>query len=70
MIAAGRVAEDAISKSIMETSALRVPEKEKPLTAEQRQAWEAFSKAMGKEVYALEWCSYREAAEAGRRVPG
>lgn len=65
MIAAGRVAEDAISKSLMDTSALRVPEKDKPLTEEQRNAWEAFSRAMGKEVYALEWCSYREAAEAG-----
>ena len=65
LIAAGRVAEDAISKSIMDTSALRVPEKDRPLTEEQRTAWEAFSKAMGKEMYALEWCSYREAAEAG-----
>ena len=65
LIAAGRVAEDAISKTIMDTSALRVPEKDKPLTEEQRTAWEAFSKAMGKEMYALEWCSYREAAEAG-----
>lgn len=65
MIAAGRVAEDAISKHIMDTSALRVPERDRPLTDEQRNAWEAFSKAMGKEVYALEWCSYREAAEAG-----
>ena len=65
LIAAGRVAEDAISKHIMDTSALRVPEKDRPLTDEQRTAWENFSKAMGKEVYALEWCSYREAAEAG-----
>ncbi len=66
MIAAGRVAEDAISKHIMETSKLRVPERDsRRLTDEQRSAWEAFSKAMGKEVYALEYCSYREAAEAG-----
>lgn len=65
LIAAGRVAEDAISKHIMEVSALRVPDRERPLTDEQRTAWENFSKAMGKEVYALEYCSYREAAEAG-----
>ena len=65
MIAAGRVAEDAISKTIMEASALRVPERHRPLTPEQLQAWEALSKAMGDERYALEWCSYREAAEAG-----
>jgi hypothetical protein len=65
MIAAGRVAEDAISKHIMEVSALRTPEQNKPLTQEQKDAWEALAKAMGSERYALEWCSYREAAEAG-----
>jgi hypothetical protein len=65
MIAAGRVAEDAISKSIMEASALRVPEQRKPLTPEQQAVWEKLSNAFGEERYALEWCSYREAAEAG-----
>ena len=65
MIAAGRVAEDAISKHIMDVSALRVPERNKPLTEAQNKAWRAFNKAMGNERYALEWCSYREAAEAG-----
>ena len=65
MIAAGRVAEDAISKSIMDASALRVPERDKPLTPAQLKAWKALAKAFGKEQYALEWCSYREAAEAG-----
>lgn len=65
MIAAGRIAEDAISTHIMNVSAMRVPDKERPLTDEQRNAWQAFSKAMGKEVYALEFCSYREAAEEG-----
>ncbi len=65
MIAAGRVAEDAISKHIMEKSAMRVPAQEKPLTVEQRQAWEALAKAFGKERFSLEYCSYREAAEEG-----
>jgi hypothetical protein len=65
MIAAGRVAEDAISKKIMEASALRVPERQKPLTPRQQAAWEALAKEFGEERYALEWCSYREAAEAG-----
>lgn len=66
MIAAGRVAEDAISRHIMDQSALRVPERDaKRLTEEQRTAWEAFNKAMGNERYALEYCSYREAAEEG-----
>jgi hypothetical protein len=65
MIAAGRVAEDAISKSIMEASALRVPEKQKPLTPGQLEAWKKLAEQFGEERYALEWCSYREAAEAG-----
>lgn len=65
MIAAGRVAEDAISKSIMEASALRVPKRDQPLTPRQLKAWQALSQEFGQEQYALEWCSYREAAEAG-----
>jgi hypothetical protein len=65
MIAAGRVAEDAISKRIMDASALRVPKRDEPLTPAQLKAWKALAKAFGKEQYALEWCSYREAAEAG-----
>ena len=65
MIAAGRVAEDAISKKIMEASALRIPERQKPLTPAQLKAWKALAKTFGEERYALEWCSYREAAEAG-----
>jgi hypothetical protein len=65
MIAAGRVAEDAISKHIMDVSALRVPEKHHPLTEEQREAWEYLASTFGEERFALEWCSYREAAEAG-----
>jgi hypothetical protein len=65
MIAAGRVAEDAISKTIMEKSALRIPEKHQPLTQEQKAAWLHLASTFGEERYALEWCSYREAAEAG-----
>lgn len=65
LIAAGRVAEDAISKHIMDVSALRVPERSQPLTEKQHKAWKAFNKAMGDDRYALEWCSYREAAEEG-----
>lgn len=65
MIAAGRYAEDAISHKIMEKSALRCPKDRKPITPEQRAAWEAFNQAMGDDRYPLEYCSYREAAEAG-----
>jgi hypothetical protein len=49
----------------MEASKLRVPERDQPLTPAQLKAWKALAKAFGKEQYALEWCSYREAAEAG-----
>lgn len=65
MIAAGRYAEDAISKHIMDVSALRPRQDRKPLTPEQLEAWERLAAAFGDERYALEWCSYREAAEAG-----
>ena len=65
MIAAGRVCEDAISRVIMNKSALRVPEKHHPLSEEQREAWEYLASTFGEERFALEWCSYREAAEAG-----
>ena len=64
MIAAGRVAEDAISKSIMDASALRIG-RERKLTEEQREAWERLARAFGEERFPLEYCSYREAAEAG-----
>lgn len=65
MIAAGRVAEDAISKHIMEVSALRPSSNRKPLTQEQIEAWQKLSALFGDERYALEYCSYREAAQAG-----
>ncbi len=65
MIAAGRVAEDAISKHIMDVSALRPRQDRTPLTPEQKKAWESLAKAFGEERYALEYCSYREAAEQG-----
>ena len=63
LIAAGRVAEDAISTAIMEASKLRYQEKQRPLTERQIKAWKNLSKEMGVENYALEWPSYREAAE-------
>lgn len=61
MIAAGRVAEDAISKAIIDASDLR-PSK-KPITEGQRQAWENLSKEFGDEIHMLHWPSAREACE-------
>ena len=57
MIAAGRVAGDAISKHIMDVSALRPRQDRKPLTPEQLAAWQNLAALMGEERYALEWCS-------------
>jgi hypothetical protein len=62
MIAAGRIAEEVISKRIMEASDLRP--KRAPLTEGQRKAWDNLVKEMGEEARTLEWPSAREAAEA------
>lgn len=65
MIAAGRVAEDAISKVIMKATELRGDSrKEIPLTPGQIAAWENLVKEFGDSAKALEWPSAREASEA------
>jgi hypothetical protein len=61
MIAAGRVAEDAISKAVVKASEMR-PQKT-PITEKQRKAWENLSKAFGNERYYIEIPSAREIAE-------
>jgi len=63
MIAAGRVAEEAISKALMKASDMRP--RSKPLTQEQRDAWDQLVKAFGEDARMLEWPSAREACEAG-----
>ena len=61
MIAAGRVAEDAISKALMRASDMRP--KTKPITQKQKDAWEHLVKVFGPEARTLEWPSAREACE-------
>jgi len=61
MIAAGRVAEDAISRALMRASDLRP--KTKPITQAQKDAWEHLVKVFGEEARMLEWPSAREACE-------
>jgi hypothetical protein len=63
MIAAGRVAEDAISEVIRKATDLRPASKETKLTEEQRRCWKALNKAFGNESHALQWPSAREACE-------
>jgi hypothetical protein len=67
MIAAGRVAEDAISKKLLEASEIRMqrPDRERKLTESQKAAWENLVKEFGDSAKQLEWPSIREVAEAG-----
>ena len=70
MIAAGRVAEDAISSSIMKATEIRRQTRrdndgKTPLTDEQRAAWENLIRVFGDDARQLEWPSVRECAEAG-----
>ena len=63
MIAAGRVAEDAVSQAIVKASEMR--SHRKPITQEQADAWKRLSDSFGDERYAVEIPSAREVAEAG-----
>jgi len=63
MIAAGRVAEDAICKAINKASELRP--KQTPITPGQRRAWEKLAKEFGDELCTLHGASTHDIAEAG-----
>jgi hypothetical protein len=63
MIAAGRVAEDAICNAITKQSELR-PHRT-PLTEGQRTAWENLAKEFGEDLCTLHGASVRDCAEAG-----
>lgn len=63
MIAAGRVAEDAICTAMMKASELR-PQRT-PITLAQQKAWKKLAKEMGDELCTLSGLSVRDCAEAG-----
>lgn len=63
MIAAGRVAEDAICKAISKASELRP--KSTPITPGQKKAWEKLAKEFGDELCTLSGLSIHDCAEAG-----
>ena len=63
MIAAGRVAEDAISRAIHDASEAKP--KERPISEEQRKAWETMKHVFDDELFSLEFSSIRDLAEAG-----
>ena len=66
MIAAGRVAEDAISAAVVKASEMRPHNK--PITEKQKKAWEALAKAFDNDRYYIELPSAREIAEAGTKA--
>jgi len=66
MIAAGRIAEDAIASAIYAESEARP--KERPVTKRQRAAWEEMKAAFGDELFSLHFKSTRDLAEAGVRA--
>ena len=63
MIAAGRVAEDAICRAISKASELRP--KQTPITLGQKKAWEKLAKEFGDELCTLNGLSVHDCAEAG-----
>jgi len=63
MIAAGRVAEDAICKAISKASELRP--KSTPITPGQKKAWEQLAKEFGDELCTLNGLSVHDCADAG-----
>lgn len=66
MIAAGRVAEDAMSRAISEASELRP--RQTPLTPGQKRAWQRLAKEFGDQLATLNISSARDIAEAGIRA--
>jgi len=63
MIAAGRVAEDAMCKAISKASELRP--RQTPITKGQKKAWEKLAKEFGDELCTLDGLCIRDCAEAG-----
>ena len=63
MIAAGRYAEDAISKAIHDASEAKP--KQTPITPRQKAAWDEMKAAFGDEFFSLQFDSIRDLAEAG-----
>jgi hypothetical protein len=66
MIAAGRYAEDAMSKALVRASKMRPHNK--PITVKQKKAWEALARAFGDDRYYIELPSAREVTEAGLKA--
>ena len=70
LVAAARVAEDAISSAISRAGEIRLQrqDRERRLTPEQKAAWEHLVEVFGDSAKQLEWASVRECAEAGAKA--
>jgi len=63
LIAASRVAEDAMTEAIRQASELRPLQN--PVTPAQQRAWKNLAKAFGEELTLLHWKSAHDIAQAG-----
>jgi len=63
LIAAGRVAEDVMCSAMLKASELKPSQK--PITEEQKAAWQHLAKTFGQEMYTLQGTSVRDIVEAG-----
>jgi hypothetical protein len=63
MIAAGRVAEDAMCRALVQASELKP--QQTPLTEGQRRAWRKLAREFGDELCTLQGASTRDIVEAG-----
>lgn len=66
LIAAGRVAEDAMCEAIRKASEMRP--QQTPLTEGQRRAWKKLAREFGNELATLQIDSARDVAEAGLKA--
>jgi hypothetical protein len=66
LIAAGRVAEDAMCRALHDASEIRPTTR--ALTPEQRNAWNRLIRVFGEDARCLSWASSRDIAEAGIRA--
>lgn len=63
LIAAGRLAQDVMAQALVKASEMRP--KKKPLTPEQKQAWDNLKVAFGNDMYTLHVDSAHDVAQAG-----
>lgn len=69
MIAAGRVAQDTMTKVVQEASEIsREENTENPLTPEQKAAWEHLVELFGERARYLHWPSARDVVDAGLKA--